>query len=126
MSTQSNRLKSWEERIADAKERGRFTDYEKRMALSWNSCAVGEMTPSNRKILEPSMFSFFDGVPRKARQELDTLGGNFYFHVSEQLVEDAEKTYKQIQAWFAKYKPLEEVQVSPVVSLPKEKVKQLV
>lgn len=37
------RLKPWSERFAEAKARGRFTDYDARAAAHWPTCAVGNL-----------------------------------------------------------------------------------
>ena len=35
-------LKKWRARIAKAKKRGRFTDYDHELSLNWAKCAVGD------------------------------------------------------------------------------------
>ena len=33
---------NWEQRIARAEKRGRFTDVDRRLAKNWDTCAIGE------------------------------------------------------------------------------------
>jgi hypothetical protein len=43
---------SWRERVIRARERGQFTDEDRRQAARWSSCAVGEHVQHHPQLLK--------------------------------------------------------------------------
>ena len=80
----SKRL-SWAVRLARAKERGRFNDYEKGLATFWTQCAIGERHsfPSSRPALNSD----------------ERIEGMLFMHaVRDDDIPEAERIYALIQA----------------------------
>ena len=78
-------MKTWRERVADAKERGRFTDQDVDLAADWNSCAVGE-----QHALHPFIVKLF---PTNMFQE----GFDFITAVSDDRIDEADALLDRIE-----------------------------
>lgn len=104
-------MKTWAERIQDAKERGKFTELEIRMASSWAQCAVSELgfehnTAEGSQCVwaedeEGKIVGTFDSAYCPTMVEgmgrLNMLGGAFYTAVRENDFSKAEELHAQIQ-----------------------------
>lgn len=80
---------SWHERIAAARERGRFTEDDRELADSWVDCACGEQSddiPRNQ----------FTGEPKDLL--LVKLGRLFQATVSDNYFDEAEYVLENIEA----------------------------
>ena len=62
---------SWRERVIRARERGRFTDEDRRQAARWSTCAVGEHVRCH-----PALIKLEYGLPVDV--ELGRLGTIFF------------------------------------------------
>src|SRR5437867_12347418 len=62
---------SWRERVSRARERGRFTEEDRRQAARWSSCAVGEHVRHH-----PTLIKLEYGCPVDV--ELGRLGTIFF------------------------------------------------
>ena len=71
---------TWHDRINEAENRERFSSKDKALALSWKTCAVGELHPK-----------------AKFTEKLEDLGCKFFIAVYNDRIKIAKETYAQIQ-----------------------------
>ena len=105
-------LKKWRERIAKAKKRGHFTEFDRELALDWSRCAVGErdcmcekMIPKNPQIKMYRPWSSSvelnrlraDIVTMRLFAKVSTLGSNFHTHIINDKFSSALKVLKDIE-----------------------------
>jgi len=106
-------LKKWRTRIAKAKKRGRFTDYDHELSLNWAKCAVGErdcmcekVIPKNPTVIaSPSWHRESEQnlerssiVTRKMYVKVSKLGSDFHTHVSSNSFDKALDVIKTIES----------------------------
>lgn len=84
--------KNWFVRIAEARERGVFTDQDKLDAADWTTCACGEQDPRI-----PRVGNTASDLYRPEDKLFAQLGVNFYFAVNRDEFDDAEKTLHAIE-----------------------------
>jgi hypothetical protein len=87
---------TWRERVAEARERGAFTEFEKICAQSWSTCAVGE-----QRTLHPEVVLTFNGDVSPRDSNLWNLGcdmdGGFAWSVRTDNFRDAERLLDAIE-----------------------------
>jgi len=105
-------LKKWRARIARAKKRGHFTDFDHELSLDWSRCAVGErdcmcekMIPKHPYISMNRPWSSSvelnriraDVVTTKLFGKVSNLGSNFHTHIVNDKFSKALKVLKDIE-----------------------------
>ena len=91
-------MKTWRERIAEARERGEFSDEDASLSANWSTCAVGE-----QHALYPEIITYRMGVEQKIpiHSELIRLGGcrdgGFNQCVTENSIDIAERRLDEIE-----------------------------
>jgi hypothetical protein len=80
----------WRERIIRARECGRFTDDDRRLAARWTTCAVGEQISHYPKLIKLECGSPVDA-------DLGQLGTTFFAAVLANDVARAEETLSRIE-----------------------------
>lgn len=89
-------MKTWRERVAEARERGKFTEVDRIQAYRWASCAVGE-----QHRLYPLIVRYEWDEPRDGQLYTLGLGGStrkgFAFAVDENLFDLADQRLDQIE-----------------------------
>ncbi len=86
---------TWRERIAAARDRGRFTKRETKLAESWHTCAIGEQ---HQQL--PDVVVYMPDSDKTASPDdphLCRLGHDFYRTVMRGCADDAEALLDQIE-----------------------------
>lgn len=106
-------LKKWRARIAKAKKRGRFTDYDQELSLNWAKCAVGERDCMCEKVIpkDPAVFTSpswhieseqnverASVIRQKMYTKVSTLGSDFHTYVSSNSFDKALDVIKKIES----------------------------
>ena len=106
-------LKKWRTRIAKAKKRGRFTDYDQELSLNWAKCAVGERDCMCEKVIpkNPTVFSSpswhrtseqnlerASVIKRMMYSKVSKLGSDFHTYVSANSFDKALDVIKKIES----------------------------
>ena len=86
----------WKDRIARAKEFGKFADDERWLAADWNKCACCSSEHEFSFKRKVSRLSACRGVPEDP--ELRNLGLMFAFAVDDNEVDKAEEIYNKIHS----------------------------
>lgn len=88
-------MKTWRERIVEARARGEFTENDKRDAWSWHTCAVAEQ---NHRM--PGVVVWVEALGVRARpadQDLREWGSDFPWAVDNDEFDGAEHLLDQIE-----------------------------
>ena len=106
-------LKKWRARIAKAKKRGRFTDYDHELSLNWAKCAVGERDCMCEKVIptDPAVFTSPSWhieseqnvqrasiIKQKMYAKVSQLGSDFHTFVSSNKFDRALDVIKKIES----------------------------
>ena len=91
MTTMTTTIKTWAARIADARQRGRFSDEDRRMVCNWGTCAVGE---ARRRDTHPINVSLLN-------DEAFRLGNEFTDAVVWHRFDDAARLLEKTRALYA-------------------------
>jgi hypothetical protein len=104
---------SWRERIARARDCGRFTDDDRRLAARWTTCAVGEQIRHY-----PRLIKLEQGSPADA--DLGQLGTGFFAAVLANDVLRAETILGQIEDRVLEIKRQSKVRTTRTRKAPSE------
>jgi hypothetical protein len=95
-------MKTWRQRIVEARQRGGFTDEDRRRALRWCTCAVGEQ----RRMLGAKVIRYqvgwggnesACGVYGPSDSGLLMPGGDFAYVVRNNAFDDADRLLDKIE-----------------------------
>lgn len=86
-------MTTWRQRLAAAQKRGKFTKNDKRLAMGFRQCAIGEKFHLQDMKEPPKAEVVLDRIGPHAYD----LGVEFYMAVGVNDIEHAMKTYARIQ-----------------------------
>lgn len=106
-------LKKWRARIAKAKKRDSFTEYDQELSLNWAKCAVGERDCMCEKLIpkNPTVFTSPSWhrdseqnverasiIKQKMYAKVSELGSDFHTYVSANNFDKALDIIKKIES----------------------------